>query len=109
MRVFMAPRPMQAVMAPQAPSWGLDCLCWSSPAAATGLCDDIGAKTNEHASPAGLGANVSGVPMAHVLGAIRHAKTSFYIYWPAAVIAASLAWTFFLGYAAVALVKDFTH
>jgi hypothetical protein len=48
------------------------------------------------------------VPMSHVLAVINHAKTS---YWPAAVIgfgiAASLAWTAFLGYAAVGLVKGF--
>jgi hypothetical protein len=51
--------------------------------------------------------------MARLLAAIRHAKTPFYIQWQAAVIgfgiAASFAWTAFLGYAAIALVKTFTH
>jgi hypothetical protein len=51
--------------------------------------------------------------MPQVLAAIHQAKTSFFTYWPAAIIgfgvAASLVWTAFLGYAAVALVKVFTH
>jgi hypothetical protein len=49
------------------------------------------------------------MPMAHVLAAIRHAKTSFSIHWPGIVVgfgvAASFAWTAFLGYLAIALVK----
>jgi hypothetical protein len=51
--------------------------------------------------------------MAHVLAAVDHVRTSFYSHWPAAVIgfgvAASLAWTAFLGYAAVALVESLTR
>jgi hypothetical protein len=47
--------------------------------------------------------------MAHVLAAIRHAKTSFYIHWPGIAVSfgvvASFAWTAFLGYLAIALVK----
>jgi hypothetical protein len=51
--------------------------------------------------------------MAHLLAAAHHVRTSVEIYWPTAVIglglAATLAWTAFLGYVAVGLVESLTH
>jgi hypothetical protein len=48
--------------------------------------------------------------MAHVLASVRHVRRSLDIYWPAAAIglgvAASLAWTTFLGYVALGLVEN---
>jgi hypothetical protein len=76
-------------------------------------CATIPAQSQLKCISGGLGANASGVPMAHVLAAIRHAKRPFYIQWQAAVIgfgiAASFAWIAVLGYAAIALVKSFAH